>query len=68
MLLLLQLLEGLVGMLPHGIGVRCGRWCRRAAERHEEAAQDQSHADSPFDHSLTLKSNQPTALLAACQS
>src|SRR5713226_3863305 len=54
MLLRLQLLEGLVGMLPHGIGVRCGRWCRRTAERHEEAAQDQSHADNSFDHTLTL--------------
>jgi len=54
MLLHLQLLEGLVGMLPHGIGVRCGRWCRRAAERHEEAAQDQSHAVSSLDHTLTL--------------
>ena len=54
MLLRLQLLEGLVGMLPHGIGVRCGRWCRRAAERHEEAAQDKSHAVSSFDHTLTL--------------
>src|SRR4029078_11562250 len=54
-------------MLPHGIGVRCRSWCRRAAEYHEEAAQDQSSAVSPCDHTLAFTSDQPTSLLAACQ-
>ena len=55
-------------MLPHGIGVRCRSWCCRAAEHHEEAAQDQSHCVSPCDHAIAFTSDQPTSLLTACQS